>query len=313
MPERVVIVSSEQSGVRLDVFIASCSEQCVSRTAARRLIDDMAVTVNGACTSAHYKVHSGDQICVHSSADVVSSSSSLAPENIALDILYEDEHIVVLNKPAGMLVHPVRGQTSGTLVNALLYRYETLSAVNDPDRPGIVHRLDRETSGVMLAAKTDQAHVHLARQFEKRKVVKKYIAVVKGCVELDEGRIDAPIGKHAIHFDKKAVSYDSLKARSAETWYKVIQRFGTAATLVALFPKTGRTHQLRVHMKYIGHPVLGDEKYGRAQSFSRLALHAQSIRFRHPEKYYDLEFSVPLPEEFLHVEDILEKCVNSHS
>lgn len=303
MSERIVIVEADQAGERLDVFLTKYVEECASRSAARRMIDDSSVTVNEAHVRAHYQVHPGDR--VHIDVPFVAAEQPLSAEQIPLDILYEDSDILVINKPVGMLVHPVRGQNSGTLVNALLYHCSSLSALNDADRPGIVHRLDRETSGVIIAAKTDTAHVHLARQFEKRRVIKKYIALVKGRLELDEGWIDAPIGKHAIHFDKKAICYDAEKGRSASTFYKVIKRFGTVATLTALFPKTGRTHQLRVHMKYLGHPILGDEKYGSGHNFPRLALHAQSIRFRHPEKYYFLEFSVPLPEEFLRVEEIL--------
>jgi len=303
MSERTLIVEHDQAGIRLDVFLAKHVEECVSRSAARRMIDDGAVTVNEQQVSAHHKIHQGDQVYIRFSPPA--EEKPLVPEKISLDILYEDADILVINKPVGMLVHPVRGQNSGTLVNALLYHCSRLSVSNEDDRPGIVHRLDRETSGVMIAAKTDQAHVHLARQFEKHKVTKKYIALVKGSVELDEGHIDVPIGKHAVHFDKKAVCYDPEQGRSASTFYKVIRRFEKTATMVALFPKTGRTHQLRVHMKHIGHPILGDEKYGNAQNFPRLALHAQSIRFRHPVKYYFLEFSVPLPEEILRAEDVL--------
>ncbi|HSV44070.1 MAG TPA: RluA family pseudouridine synthase, partial [Candidatus Bathyarchaeia archaeon] len=198
------------------------------------------------------------------------------------------------------------GRDSGTLVNALLYHCEELSDGSDDERPGIVHRLDRETSGVMIVVKNNETHVTLARQFEKHKVVKRYVALVKGCVEQDEGEIDAPIARHPLYFDKKTISYNAEQSKSAYTFYKVLRRFERSATLVALLPKTGRTHQLRVHMKHLGHPVLGDDKYGDARSFPRLALHAQSVCFWHPGYQSFLECSVPLPQELLHPEKFFE-------
>jgi len=304
MPERNFIVDVRQAGVRLDIFLSKNFGESVSRSCIRRWIDGRHVTVNEKQERAHHKVHNGDRVHVDLPAEP-SGHSPLEAEEIPLDILYEDEELLVINKPAGMLVHPVHGQNSGTLVNALLHHCRTLSSLNEADRPGIVHRLDRETSGVIIAAKTDSAHAHLAKQFEKHKVIKQYRALVKGCVEMDEGTVDASIGRHAVHFDKKAIAPDPEEGRSAVTFYKVIKRFGNAATMLALFPKTGRTHQLRVHMKHIGHPILGDEKYGNAKGFPRLALHAQAIRFRHPQKYYFLECSAPLPEEFLDAEAVL--------
>ncbi len=307
MSERALIVDETQAGERLDIFLAKNCAECSSRTAARRLIDEHHVTVNGQDVRAHHKVHTGENIVI--AIPVPTESGIVSPEQIVLDIIYEDEHLLVINKPLGMLSHPVHGQNTGTLVNAIMHHCQSLSSLNDPDRPGIVHRLDRETSGIIITVKNNKAHAILAKQFENRQVVKKYVAIVKGYLGLDEGMIDAPIARHAVHFDKKTVSYDTEKGRPAQTFYKVIKRIGEKATMVALFPKTGRTHQLRVHMKYLGHPILGDEKYGSGRSFPRLALHAQCIGFHHPVHGYFMECSVPLPEEFLHAEEIVSSSI----
>ncbi|MEW5895462.1 MAG: RluA family pseudouridine synthase, partial [Candidatus Omnitrophota bacterium] len=287
--------------------LARCFPEAGSRSAVHRLIDKECVKVNGRTVKAHHKVREGEQVLILFESQPVSEDAQVKPELIPLDILYEDDSILMINKPEGMLVHPARGQNSGTLVNALLYHCKTLSTLNEVNRPGIVHRLDRETSGLIVAVKNNQAHANLAKQFEKHKVYKKYLALVKGCVELDEGEIDAPIARHAVYFDKKAVSFDAESSRPAKTFYKVIKRYGTTASLVALFPKTGRTHQLRVHMKFLGHPILGDEKYGIARGFPRLALHAQAIRFYHPQKYYLMEFSVPPPNKFRNIEQLVSE------
>ncbi len=292
------IIEADQKGLRLDVFLAQYVEQIPSRTFGRKLIDEGLVLLNGERVSPHHKVNEGDCVEVHME-DVEPEEMDVEPENIPLDVLYEDASLIVVNKPVGMLVHPVRGTGTGTLVNALLYYCKSLSNVNEEHRPGIVHRLDRETSGVILVAKNDQSHVRLARQFEKHKVQKKYIAIVKGWIEFDEGVVDAPLGKHPLHFDKRAVSFDETDSREAETSYRVIRRCKNNTTLVALFPKTGRTHQLRVHMKHLGHPILGDDKYGDKNSFPRLALHAQSIAFQHPIGKWPMEIFAPLPQEFL--------------
>ena len=304
MSEHNFIVEEDQAGIRLDIFLTKQLSEGFSRTAVKKMIDGQCATVNDQQVHARHKVNAGDQICIHVDKDF-SVAVILKPEKIALDIIYEDTDLIVLNKPVGMLVHPVHGQNSGTLVNALLEHCEKLSTVNDEDRPGIVHRLDRETSGIMVAIKENSVHENLAKQFERHKVKKKYMAVVKGHVELDEGLIDVPIARHDTHFDKKIAIRDHEKGRAAQTAYRVIKRIGRTATIVALFPKTGRTHQLRVHMKYLGHPILGDAKYGNVRNFPRLALHAQSIRFYHLGLSAFFEFSTPLPEEILRAEEIL--------
>lgn len=301
MDEQQWVVDEEGHGQRLDIVVAHRLSGSLSRTAVKHLIDEGAVTLDGQRVRAGHKVHSGNCICVRHDPQP-SKNDEILPEEIPLDIVYEDEWLLVLNKPAGMLVHPVHGQNSGTLVNALLYHCDHLSAVNTAERPGIVHRLDRETSGIMLAVKDDGVHEDLARQFKRHKIRKSYVAIVQGSVELDEGEITAPLVRHRVHFDKKAVARDDEEGRSARTFYKVIKRLGSRATIVLLKPKTGRTHQLRVHMKHLGHAILGDEKYGNPRSFSRLALHAQSIRFYHPKRSEFMEFSIPLPEEFVTAE-----------
>jgi 23S rRNA pseudouridine1911/1915/1917 synthase len=246
---------------------------------------------------SHHKILAGDEVVVElTEADV--SWGNIKPENIPLDIFYEDQWLLVVNKPAGMLVHPVHGSRCGTLVNALLHHYQTLSDVNASFRPGIVHRLDRETSGLMLVAKDNVTHVRLARQFEKHRIQKRYLALVAGHIKFDEGVIDAPLGRHHVHWDKRGVSFDE-EAKDAKTFYRVIKRFDKPVTLVALFPESGRTHQLRVHMAYLGHPILGDDKYGDRNSFPRLALHAQAICFLHPQTQCEIEFFSVAPKEFL--------------
>jgi 23S rRNA pseudouridine1911/1915/1917 synthase len=220
----------------------------------------------------------------------------IKPEAVALDIVYEDEDIIALNKPAGMTVHPASGHYGGTLLNALVHHVGELSDVNGPKRPGIVHRLDKETSGVILVAKTNMAHARLAKQFEAHTVEKKYVAIVEGVVQFDEGVVQAPIGQHAKYHDMRCIAPEG-EGKPAVTYYQVLKRHKDR-TLIALFPETGRTHQLRLHMRHIKHPILGDDKYGHKGTFSRLALHAQAIFFVHPTNNDPMEISVPLPQEF---------------
>ncbi len=298
MSPAIFKIEAHQAGLRLDVFLAQYIEQLPSRTVGRRLIEDGHVLLNGQRVRPHYKLSEGDSVELDLEK-IEPNGMESEPENIPLDVLYEDPDLIVVNKPVGMLVHPVHGAGTGTLVNALLYHCKSLSNVNEAHRPGIVHRLDRETSGVILVAKNDLAHVRLARQFERHRVQKKYIAIVKGVIEFDEGKVDAPLGRHPSHFDKRAVLLDEPDTREAETLYRVIRRCKNNTTVVALFPKTGRTHQLRVHMKYLGHPILGDDKYGDRQSFSRLALHAQTIAFQHPSHKWLMEILAPVPQEIL--------------
>ena len=294
MQTHVLKVDEGNDHLRLDIFLTKILPETSSRSFIKRLIESDGVTVNGKKVKVHQKLLVNDEVCVFLPEEEV-VDERIDPENIPLDILYEDETLLVVNKPSGMLVHPARGCYSGTLVNALLYHCQELSDFNTTVRPGIVHRLDQETSGLLVVAKNNTAHMNLSRQFEKHRVRKRYVALVEGLIEFDEGLIDAGLGKHPRYFDKKAVVFDD-SAKKAKTFYKVLKRFQNV-TYVALFPKTGRTHQLRVHMAYLGHPILGDEKYGKKNIFPRLALHAQSLGFFHPRTTKYIEFSVISPSE----------------
>lgn len=289
-------VGDKHAHQRLDVFLTSVLPDVSSRTFVQKLIDFGCVHVNEVIVKAHHKVGAGDDVCVEIPEDFL-TPKHVKPEAIPLDIFYEDGHLIAVNKPIGMIVHPAQGCYTGTLVNALMHYSVQLSRVNDDMRPGIVHRLDKETSGLLLVAKDNITHTKLAKQFQRRTIKKRYIAVVEGGVEFDEGVIDAPIGRHVKYKEKKAVQFDDA-AKDSKTFYRVIKR-KNGVTLVALFPETGRTHQLRVHLSYLGHPILGDDKYGRKNNFSRLALHAQGIRFQHPFTKESLEFSLKPPKEFL--------------
>lgn len=291
-------VDDEHNQIRLDVFLTKIIKDIPSRTFIQRLIEEGKVEVNGKpILKPHFKVSTGDKIVATISQE--DFPGNLEPEHIPLDIFYEDDDLVVINKPVGMTVHPAAGKYSGTLVNALLYHFhhQNLSDRNGPLRPGIVHRLDRETSGLIIVAKNNVAHARLARQFEKRTVQKRYVALVKGVVEFDQGKVDAPIGDHDHYHDQKKISYEE-DSRPAVTLYEVLKRFENI-TFIALYPQTGRTHQLRLHMKHLGHPILGDEKYGQKNSFRRLALHAQAIGFIHPTTKHHMEFCTRMPVEFL--------------
>lgn len=289
-------VTEETSGARLDVFLAGVLDEIPSRTLIKKLIDNGHVKVNEILVKAKYKVAEGDDVCVEV-PDNFLTPKYVAPENIDLDVFYEDDYILVIDKPIGMTVHPAKGAHSGTLVNALLNYTNELSDVNSDVRPGIVHRLDKETSGLIVVAKDNITHTKLAKQFQRHTVQKQYVALVEGVIDRDEGVIDVPLGRHPRQHDKRTVSY-AEHAKDAYTRYRVLAR-GKDVSLVALFPKTGRTHQLRVHMQYIKHPIMGDEKYHRKGTFERLALHARMIGFNHPSNKAWIEFATPVPSVFL--------------
>jgi len=254
--------------------------------------------INGTVPKPGYKVKPGDEIRASIPAPV---TPELQPEPIPLDILYEDSDLVVINKPKNIVVHPSPGHKSGTLVNALLAHCDNLSGVGGIRRPGIVHRLDKDTSGVLVVAKNDDAHWGLADQLRKHTMKRRYVALVRGDIANERGIIDAPIGRHPVDRKKMAVVARRM-GKDAVTRFEVLERFGTY-TFIRLTLRTGRTHQIRVHMYYIGHPVAGDPKYGNAQSDNELglesqALHAETLGFRHPGTGEYLEFSSPLPEDF---------------
>lgn len=300
-----VRVSEDDQGQRLDVYLTHVLQDMPSRTFIKKLIDGGFVRVNEVVAKAHHKVEAGEDVSVEVPQNFM-QPQQVEAEDIPLDIFYEDEHLFVINKPIGMIVHPAKGCYSGTLVNALLYHAKELSEVNDETRPGIIHRLDKETSGLMLVAKNNVAHARIARQFQRHTVIKHYVALVEGDMEFDEGMVDVPLGRHKREFDKRAVRHDDDEAKEAVTYYKVMKR-ANGVSFVSLFPKTGRTHQLRVHMAYLRHPILGDEKYGHPRNFTRLALHAKSIAFDHPISRTRVECSSVTPKEFLERVGILKK------
>jgi len=295
MPTHTLKVSSEEACQRLDVFLTQHLSDVPSRNFVKKLIDDGFVKINDKSVKAHHKLCEGEKVFVDF-PDQLLNPPTIEPEDTRLDIIFEDDYLLIINKPCGMLVHPASGINKGTLVNALLHHCEHLSDFNGRDRQGIVHRLDRETSGLMVVAKDNVTHTKLAKQFKKHTVHKQYAALVKGHVEFDEGVIDAPIAQDPRKRDKKSVQFMD-EARDSLTHYKVLKRYDKI-TLIELYPKTGRTHQLRVHMAYLGHPILGDPKYGPKSNFPRLALHAQSLGFIHPQSKKFIEFTIDLPPEF---------------
>ncbi|WP_066638867.1 RluA family pseudouridine synthase [Desulfolucanica intricata] len=285
-------VREEDGGMRLDVFL-SISNPEMSRSQIQKLISQNMVEVNGQKTQAKYKVKPKDKIQLTVPDPV---ELNVNPEPIDLEVYYEDEDLIVVNKPRGMVVHPADGNYSGTMVNALLYHCRDLSGINGVLRPGIVHRLDKDTSGLLMVAKNDVAHVNLAEQLKDRQVNRRYLALLHGNIREDSGLVDAPIGRDPKDRQKMAVV--ERNSKPAVTHYKILKRFGKY-TLVELRLETGRTHQIRVHMKYIGYPVVGDPKYGPAKSHFNLDgqfLHAYLLGFNHPRTGKYLEFESPLPE-----------------
>ncbi len=283
----------EDVQARLDVFLAEhCPE--LSRSRIQKLITAGLVTVNGKVTRPSYRLRAGDSVCLQVPDPEV---PRIEPEEIPLDIYYEDPDVLVVNKARGQVVHPAVGHYSGTLVNALLFHCRDLSGINGILRPGIVHRLDRDTSGLLMVAKSDRVHLALAAQLQNRTVLRRYLALVHGSPRHESGTIDAPIGRHPRDRQRMAVNYRS--GRPARTHYRVLQRLGRVS-LLELTLDTGRTHQIRVHMSYLGHPLVGDLKYGHARSEMGLSgqfLHAGTLGFTHPRTGEWLVFEAPLPPE----------------
>ncbi|MBR7133604.1 MAG: RluA family pseudouridine synthase [Clostridia bacterium] len=280
---------------RLDAFIPQFTE--LSRSRAAELIETGNVTVNGSKASKKLKLHNGDKVKV-----VIPRPQEYTaiPENIPLDIVYEDDFLLVVNKPKGMVVHPAAGNYDGTLVNALMYHCgASLSGINGVMRPGIVHRIDKNTSGLLMVAKNDYSHNSLALQIKEHSFTREYAAVVYGNLKNDEGTINAPIGRHPVK--RKQMAVVSSGGRDAVTHYKVVERLN-GFTYTNLRLETGRTHQIRVHMAYIGHPVAGDDVYGPKRVITELCgqcLHAQKIGFVHPDSKQYMEFTSSLPNYFV--------------
>lgn len=284
-----------ENGIRLDKFI-SVADVGLSRSAAVNLIENSGVTVNKKQVDKKYKLSDGDIVVLQIPDPVPYEAKA---ENIPLDIVYEDDYLLVVNKPKGMVVHPAAGNYEGTLVNALLYHCgDSLSGINGVLRPGIVHRIDKDTSGLLIVAKNDFAHAHLAKQIKDHSFTREYEAVVFGNLKDDEGTVDAPIGRNPN--DRKKMCVTAKNSKNAVTHYSVIRRY-KGYTHIKCILETGRTHQIRVHMSYLGHPVAGDTVYGvknEKVSFVGQCLHARKIGFIHPKTEEYLEFSSQLPDYF---------------
>jgi len=297
-------VPAEATGERIDKHVAEELDiPGVSRSQIQEWIRCGAVMLNGRTVKANARIAAGDTITV---AVPEPEQTELRPEAIPLDIVYEDADVVVINKPRGMVVHPAAGHPSGTVVNALLHHCRDLSGINGVMRPGIVHRIDKDTSGLLMAAKNDFAHLSLAAQLKDHTVIRRYRAIVYGDIPHDRGTIDAPLGR-APH-DRKLFTVTDKGGKHAVTHFSVLERFGDY-TFVELQLETGRTHQIRVHMKYIGYPLVGDPVYGgrsgRTLGMTGQALHAGTLGFVHPRTGKQLEFSVPLPDDMKQVLHIL--------
>jgi len=286
-------VTPADTRTRLDRFLAKTAPE-FSRSRIQTLIRQGYVTVNGAAPRARDMVEAGDRIAL---VEPPKEAIDLAPEKIALSVLFEDGDLIVINKPAGISVHPGAGRKSGTLVNALLSHCKDLSGIGGKERPGIVHRLDKETSGCLVVAKNDFAHIDLARQFASRTVDKIYLALVAGKPRRASGSIVAPITRHRVHRKKMAIAREG--GRMARTDFKVV-RTGREASLLECRLYSGRTHQIRVHLQHLGYPILGDTIYGgrHAGQVSRQMLHAWKLGFEHPRGKRRMDFEAPLPDDF---------------
>lgn len=299
------VIEEKSVGERIDKFLSD-SLPDLSRSYIQKLIKDGQVTVNNKIVKANYKMAAGDLLCME---EPELQEPDIEAENIPLDVLYEDADLLVVNKPKGMVVHPSAGHYSGTLVNALMYYCkEDLSGINGVMRPGIVHRIDMDTTGSLLVCKNDFTHNDIAEQLKVHSITRVYHAIVHGILKEDEGTINAPIGRHPV--DRKKMSINHKNGKEAITHYKVLKRFKNF-TYIECQLETGRTHQIRVHMSSISHPLLGDVVYGPAKCPYKLqgqTLHAKTIGIKHPRTGEYLEVDAPLPEYFL---DLLKKLENS--
>ena len=289
-------VSKDYAGKRLDEVL-TLIKAALSRSKAQALLKQGGVTVNGKAEKAHFWVKEGDVIVY---PEYVEPKSDLTPEDIPLDVIHEDDDVLVINKPAGLVVHPGNGHQDGTLVNALLFHEQELAHEEDPVRPGLVHRIDKDTSGLLAIAKTDEAFAFLAKQLSDHTMHREYYALVAGIILEDEGKISAPIARDPIHPLKFCVNVD--KGKEAVTFFHVMKRYHQSnCTLISCRLQTGRTHQIRVHLDYIGHPVIGDPLYGsgnRKLYDQGQLLHAYQLSFIHPTSKKEVSFTAPLPDYF---------------
>ncbi|MCR8641896.1 RluA family pseudouridine synthase [Paenibacillus sp. N1-5-1-14] len=292
--EQEWIVDQTQCGDRIDKFLTECLDD-VSRTQVQNWVKDGHARVKQSVVKPNYKLNAGDVVTLVIPESV---ETEIGPEDIPIEVVFEDSDVIVVNKPRGMVVHPAAGHPNGTLVNALLHHCKDLSGINGVMRPGIVHRIDKDTSGLLMAAKNDLSHNSLAAQLKEHSVNRKYLAIVHGDVAHEQGTIDAPIGRDP--HDRKLFTVTEKNAKHAVTHFSVIERFGDS-TLVELKLETGRTHQIRVHMKFIGHPLVGDPAYGGRNKHITMAggqaLHAALLGFVHPRTGAYHEFEAQLPED----------------
>lgn len=285
----MIIVEEDQQPLRIDSYLAD--KLSISRSKVQKLIKEDKVQVNGKNINANYLVKANDEIAIN---DDLNYEITIEPENIPLDVIYEDNDLMVINKESGMVVHPAPGHYTKTLVNALLYRFNISKTSNM--RPGIVHRLDKDTSGLMLVAKNEETHEKLASMIANKEVERHYLAITEGVIKSDTGKIDAPIGRDPNNRQKMQVT--DVNAKNAITHFKVLERF-KKNTLIECILETGRTHQIRVHLAYIGYPILNDPTYskGKCSEFGQM-LHSTSIKFKHPRTNEELYFKVEPPQEF---------------
>ena len=303
------IVENEDVSKRLDIYLSEKIEEA-TRSYIKTLIDSDNIQVNGKTVKSGYKLKLKDIVNV---TLIEKENEEIKPENIQLDIVYEDEDIIIVNKPKGMVVHPANGNYTGTMVNSLMYSHKgKLSSINGVIRPGIVHRIDKDTSGLLVVAKNDNAHKKLSEQFSVHSIKREYIALVKGIIKEDELTIDEPIGRS--QKDRKKMAVTNKNARNAVTHISILRRFYTSnATLVKAELETGRTHQVRVHMAHIHHPLVNDEVYGKKDPNIKVKgqmLHAKSLGFIHPTTNEFIEFDSNLPDYFQDVLNKLEKQNN---
>jgi len=313
-------ISPDIAGIRLDKYLGSLSLPDLTRTKIKKLIEDNKITVNDLPAGHSQKLRGGEKVIVLIPPTV---QNEVIPENIPLDIVFEDDHLLIVNKPAGMVTHPGAGNFSGTLVNAVMYHCRNLSEVQGIERAGIVHRLDKNTSGLIMIAKSDRVHLALQQQLKNHEIEKLYTAIICGHMKNEEGEIDLPIGRSLK--DRKKMAVTHLRSRKAFTQYRVLERF-KLHDLLEINLKTGRTHQIRVHFSHLGHPVLGDPDYGGRTKWhrgiysvdkvmaqkalaimSRQALHARSLKFKHPVTGAELILDSKLPDDFKFILELLRK------
>ena len=293
MPKKTFWIDLSDAGKRLDVFLSRRIKE-LTRSQFQKKLGQNLVKVNGIPRKSSFRLNEGDLVeCDF----VLPKTEVLLPENIPLKILYKDDHVIVLEKPTGLVVHPGTGRRNGTLVNGLLYHFPGIEKIGPEERPGIVHRLDKETSGLMVVARTEEAYSELQRQFKQRLVEKIYLGLVWGKISKQEGIINWAVGRHVKHGDRMSVK--TKKPRTAETHFKILKKY-QGLTLLEIKPVTGRTHQIRVHFAASGHPIVGDSRYGKIKGkrrYPRLFLHAFGLGFFHPESNERMDFKSPLPDD----------------